>query len=227
MTCSILWAALLLPALTFGQQIRFPPTPDEDPVKGLNENCFLSAYGHPTEQDQQLFIQTLRPYVDSIAKANALPPSAIMAMTILESGFGFTRTGYYANNLFGIKVFTTDTVQAFVLKGQPDENNGKNIRIIRRTDKGQFIYDETIRTDNRYIKFSTRQNCVRYLTNTLLQKPRYKPAQVKYQNNLKKGMDEQEAALIYAYDIAQAGYNHKGGAYYRSAIEKVIKKYKI
>lgn len=217
----------ILPTLAFGQSISFPPTPNEDAVNGLNDNCYLSATGHPTEKEKRDFISTLKPYVDSISKLSNLPPKTIMAMAILESGFGFTRTGYYANNIFGIKIFKTDSINTYVLKGQPDEHNGINIKIISKTPKGQLIFDETVRTDNRYRKFSSKQECIFYLTNTLLQNTRYKPASVNYKNNLNKGMSDLEASLIYAFEIANSGYNHLGGEYYRTKIERVIKQYEL
>lgn len=218
---------LILPTITFGQTISFPPTPNENDSRGLNDNCYLSAIGHPTEKEKQDFIFTLNPYVDSISKLSNLPPKTIMAMTILESGFGFTRTGYYANNLFGIKVFTSDSIKVYVLKGQPDENNGKNIKVIRKTLKGELVYDEKIRNDNRYRKFVSKQEGVFYLTNTLLQNTLYKQASTNYKSNLSNGMTELEASLNYAFEIAKSGYNHHGGKFYRNAIEKVIKLYKL
>jgi uncharacterized FlgJ-related protein len=150
-----------------------------------------------------------------------------MAMTILESGLGFTRTGYYANNLFGIKKTTTDSINVYVLKGQPDESEKKNVTIVKKLASKQLIFDETSRTDNRYRKFSSKQECVFYLTNILLQNSKYKPASNNYINNLKKGILEDEASLIYAFEIAKFGYCHLGGDYYRNAINKVIKQYKL
>jgi flagellum-specific peptidoglycan hydrolase FlgJ len=218
---------IITPIVTIGQSLSFPPTPNEDLITGKNSNCYLAAIGHPTPQEKQKFIDGLKSYADSISLKTNLPPKTIMAMTILESGFGFTRTGYFANNLFGIKIFTTDSVNVYVLKGQPDENNGKNIQIIKRTKKGEIIYNESIRTDNRYRKFQSKKESIFYHTNTLLQNTRYRFASTKYINNIQKGVSELEASLIYAFDIASHGYNHLGGDYYRKAIEKVIKQYKL
>lgn len=217
---------ILFPAVMYGQGLKFPPTPNEDKVNGLNDNCYLSAIGHPTDPERKAFISSLQPYVDSICPALNLPKKTIMAMLILEAGFGYTRTGYFANNLGGVKVWTTDTVNVYVLKGQPDENDGKNT-IIGKTQNGQLLFDETKRPDNRYRKFATKQDFVLYLASVLLQNKRYKPASVNYHKNIGKGMPEMEASLQYAYQLAALGYNHHGGDYYRNAIEKVIKQYKL
>jgi flagellum-specific peptidoglycan hydrolase FlgJ len=218
---------IIAPIVTFGQSLSFPPTPTEDFINGRNNNCYSAAIGHPTPTEKQQFIESLKNYADSISLKTNLPPKTIMAMAILESGFGFTRTGYFANNLFGIKIFTTDSVNVYVLKGQPDENNGKNIQILKKTKKGEIIFNESIRTDNRYRKFQSKKESIFYHTNTLLQNSRYQFASTNYINNIKKGVSELEASLIYAFDIASHGYNHLGGDYYRKAIEKVIKQYKL
>jgi hypothetical protein len=218
---------LLFPAVTFGQNISFPPTPNEDDTKGLNDNCYLSAVGHPTVKEKNEFINSLKPYVDSICPKLNLPKKTIMAMLILEAGYGFTRTGYYANNLGGVKKWTTDTANVYVLEGQPDENDGK-CKVIRKTKNGQIIFDEMNRPDNRYRKYNSKQDFVLYLTSELLQNKRYKPYSNNYFNNLNNGISENEASLIYAFELAQYGkYNHHGGKYYRTAIDNVIKSYKL
>lgn len=211
----------------FGQNIKFPATPNEDKINGLNDNCYLSAIGHPTSLEKKEFINSLKPYVDSICPQLNLPKKAIMAMLILESGFGFTRTGYFANNLGGVKKWTTDTTGVYVLKGQPDENNGKN-KILEKTKTGQIIFDELNRPDNRYRIFSSKQDFVLYLTSELLQNKNYKPYSINYSNNIKKGVSEDEASLIYVFEIAEYGkYFHLGGDVYKDKIKKVIKQYKL
>lgn len=227
MTRQFILLLLMFPFFVFGQNISFPPTPNEDEIKGLNNNCYLSAIGHPTQKEKTEFINLLKPYVDSICPKLNLPKKTIMAMLILEAGFGFTRTGYYANNLGGVKKWTKDTANVYVLKGQPDENEGK-CKVIRKTKNGQLIFDELDRPDNRYRKFNSKQDFVLYLTSELLQNKRYKPYSDNYTKNLNKGISEIEASLIYAFELAELGkYNHHGGKYYRNAIEKIIKSYKL
>lgn len=139
---------IILPAIIFAQNIKFPPTPIEDSINGRNENCYLTAIGHPTEIEKIEFINSLYPFVKTICPKLNLPSKTVMAMLILESGFGFTRTGYYANNLGGVKKWTKDTANVYVLKGQPDENNG-NSKILMKTKKEEIIFDELNRIDNR------------------------------------------------------------------------------
>jgi hypothetical protein len=227
MNIKLFFVTILFPTFLFGQSIKFPPTPNEDKINGLNDNSYSPAIGHPTIAEKNEFINLLKPYVDSICPKLNLPKKTIMAMLILEAGFGFTRTGYFANNLGGVKKWTKDTVGVYVLKGQPDENSGKN-KVLEKTKTGQLIFDEVNRPDNRYRIFLSKQAFVLYLTSEFLQNNRYKPYSIKYLNSLNKGISENEASLIYAFEIAEYGkYNHHGGKYYRTTIEKVIKQYKL
>lgn len=62
-----------------GQTIKFPPTPNEDEVNGLNENCYSIAIDHPTIPEKNEFINSLKPHVDSIAPKMNLPKKTIIA----------------------------------------------------------------------------------------------------------------------------------------------------
>jgi hypothetical protein len=45
-------------------------------------------------------------------------------MACVEGGYGFTRSAYYANNIFGIKIRAQNPASGWQLKEQPDENEG-------------------------------------------------------------------------------------------------------
>lgn len=203
------------------QTIRFPPTPNEDVVNGRNSNCYLSAINHPTASEKEAFINSVKGFIDSICQIEQLPPKTILAMAIVESGYGFTRTAYYANNFFGIKVFTTDTTKAYVLKGQPDE--GVKNKVIKSFGEDRVVVDESKRTDNRYRIFTDRQACIQYLVYKILLRDRYIGAAHVYRENLQtKTLSDREASLQYAFSIGQKGYHHLGGKYYRKNIEKIF-----
>lgn len=216
---------LLLYAIIFSftasAQLNFPPTPNEDIVKGKNDNCYLSAINHPTAIEKEQFINSIKHFVDSISAKEKLPGKVILAMAILESGYGFTRTAYYANNLFGIKVFTRDTLKTYVLKGQPSE--GVVNKVIKKIAENRVLYDETARVDNRYRVFKDRRECILYLINKLLLGNRYISVTKKFQENIRtNALSEREASLTFAFDLAEKGYNHLGGKHYRKEIEKII-----
>lgn len=203
------------------QTVKFPPTPNEDAVNGRNDNCYLSAIDHPAAIEKAQFIESVSGFIDSVCNKEKLPAKTILAMAIAESGYGFTRTAYYANNLFGIKVFTRDTIAAYVLRGQPSE--GVNNKALKRLGENRVIFNESIRVDNRYRVFTDRPACIQYLVYKILLGKRYIGAAERYRENIRNNiLSEREASLQYAFDIAEKGYNHLGGKYYRKGIEKIF-----
>jgi hypothetical protein len=205
----------------FAQKIAFPPTPNEDSIKGLNSNCYLAAIGHPSKIEKQNYINKLKPIIDSIASLNGIPQKTILAMAILESGCGYTRIGYYANNLFGLKKSMSETLPTYQLKGQPNENDG--VIPIKSYGADRDIFKEEKRVDNRYKKFASQKECIAYLLNIFLKMKRYLPAIEKYKKNIANNVGLDEASLRYAFDIGEAGYFHLGGEDYRKKIEEVFK----
>ena len=174
-------------------------------------------------------LQTVKTsFIDEISvyakEANAkwgIPTSAIIGMAIVESGYGTTRIAVNANNLFGIKVWMTNPSHGWQLKGQPDENNG-TVPVLADYGTDRIIYDEAKRVDNWYRMFANRKEAVNYLAGTLLLNQRYGFAKTNYENNLKKGWSYEQASKQYIYEIANAGYNHLGGDYYRNIIGNVM-----
>ena len=79
-----------------------------------------------------------------------------MAMAATESGYGYSRNAVFANNFFGIKQWWGNESNAYQLKGQPDEYEGK-VAILKKSDDGQIIYDENRRPDNWYRRFNSRR----------------------------------------------------------------------
>jgi hypothetical protein len=90
--------------------------------------CYSAQPGHPTDAEKSAFIRATAPSAQAAEHTGGPPAAGLLAMSALESGFGFTRTALFANNLFGWK-FTgqaaADGRQAWVLTCQPasDPNN--------------------------------------------------------------------------------------------------------
>ncbi|WP_225223774.1 S-layer homology domain-containing protein [Solibacillus merdavium] len=151
-------------------------------------------------------------------KANekwGIPASAIIGMAIIESGYGTTRIAINANNLFGIKVWGYNPENAWQLQGQPDEDY-ERVPVLADYGEDRKIYDESKRRDNWYRAFSTYKEAVNYLAGNLLLNQRYLFAKTNYDKRIKKGWSFDRASKEYLYDIANAGYNHLGGDYYRN-----------
>ena len=67
--------------------------------------CFEPQPGHPTEAERKAFVEEVAPLATRAEERHGVPATAIMAMTILESGYGWTRLAQNTNNLLGWKYF--------------------------------------------------------------------------------------------------------------------------
>ncbi|GAE26473.1 hypothetical protein JCM9140_2542 [Halalkalibacter wakoensis JCM 9140] len=206
---SFLSIILVLSLFTLGSQSAyatlFDPVPFENRNLGKNSNAYNPMTVRPTLQQQERFIKEVAPYAVRASEQWGVPASAIIGMAILESGYGTTRTAYYANNLFGIKIWGYNPQGAWQLKGQPDEDFERPVRILESLGPDRLIFDESQRRDNWYRQFNSYQDAVNFLAGTLLQNHRYGFAREKYQSNLENDMSIENASRQYLFDIAHAG----------------------
>lgn len=214
--------ATLLPVA--GQPaLPFPPVPAENRQKGKNDHAYLCAIGHPTPQEKAAFLEEVKPITVELRHLHGVHASALIGMAVQESCYGYTRTGVYANNYFGIKKWIDKPEGTYQLIGQPDEDKGK-VRVIERLPNGQKIFDETKRKDNRYRTFASKGDAMRYLVEEIFlhkQKP-YLQVVEKYRARIQRGMPSKEASRTFLCELAAAGYNHQGCTYYRKAVGAVI-----
>lgn len=211
--------------------LRFPPTPNEDPF-GKNQNVYATAIGHPTADEAKGFIADISQDAQFLSRKYQIPASIVIAMAALESGYGFSRNAVYANNFLGIKQWKGNNSNAYQLKGQPDEHEGK-VQILKITDEGQYIYDEDNRPDNWYKRFNSRADCMTFLVEEIflhktgLWKRDYSDIPRFYQGQIAEGVDKYSAAYTFVYAIGEKGYSHKGGKYYADRIMKLVDKYNL
>lgn len=66
--------------------------------------CYGTKPGHPTAEEKMAFIREVSQLAINTEKKHGVPASALAAMAIGESGYGWTRVALHANNLFGWKV---------------------------------------------------------------------------------------------------------------------------
>ena len=202
------------------------PLPFEDAKLGRNSNAYLSTYSNISTQMKEDFINKISiPAMDASEKWG-IPASAIMGMAILESGYGTTRIAIHANNFFGVKVWGYNPKNAWQLKGQPDEDY-EPVPVLVDYGYDRKIFDESKRRDNWYRKFDSHKEAVDYLAGNLLLNQRYGFAKTNYEERIKKGWSLEKAAKEYLYDIAEAGYYHMGGEYYRNKVGKVIDEWNL
>ena len=65
--------------------------------------CYGTKPGHPTWEERVAFVREISELAVKAEKAHGVPASALAAMAIAESGYGWTRIALEANNLFGWK----------------------------------------------------------------------------------------------------------------------------
>ncbi|OIJ21662.1 hypothetical protein BKP45_02765 [Anaerobacillus alkalidiazotrophicus] len=200
----------------------FRPLPFEDAELGRNSHAYLGRIQAPTDQERETFVNQITEYGIQASKQYGMPASAIIGMSIIESGYGTTRTAHFANNLFGIKVWGFNPPNAWQLIGQPDEDFDRAIPVIAKYGSDRIVFDETQRQDNWYRKFDSYEHSVQFLTGTLLVNQRYHFAIDNYQNRIANGWDVKDASKEYLYEIANAGYNHLGGDYYRDVVSRLM-----
>lgn len=252
----LLGVSVLFPRFVIAQ-VRFEPLPYQDHVNGRNSYAYNAAIGKPeNDSERQAFIDKIKPFAIAAQKNTQVPACAIGGMAALESGYGFTQTAYFANNIFGIKVWTKkDAPNTWQLKGQPDEDAGK-VKIIKNYgigDSGKvrkeclypnlkkenincLVFGEEGRKDNRYRKFLDFAAAINYLAGTTLQRDKYKRALNKYLNNRQKGQNATEACKQYIYDIVEkivvqgkeyGGYSHIGGEAYLRKVTPILDRWEL
>jgi hypothetical protein len=103
-------------------------TLDTDPdchVKSWNP--YNPMPGHPTPAERAAFIEKVVPLAKEAEAKYGVPAAALAAMSMAESGYGWTRTSLNANNLFGFK-YSQRAAQAgfgkYVLPCQPAWDKG-------------------------------------------------------------------------------------------------------
>ena len=200
---------------------KINPVPFEDAQLGRNSNAYLSTYSNVSTQMKESFINKISIPAMEANEKWGIPASAIIGMAILESGYGTTRIAIHANNFFGIKVWGYNPKNAWQLKGQPDEDY-EPVPVLVDYGYDRKIFDESKRRDNWYRKFNSSKEAVDYLAGNLLLNSRYRFAKTNYEQRIKNGWSLEKAAKEYLYDIAEAGYNHLGGEYYRNKVGKII-----
>jgi hypothetical protein len=217
----------IVPNLLKKNGLAFSPVPAEDAINGKNDNVYNTATGHPTAAESKKFMDEISGDAMELSDQYNVPASVIMAMCALESGYGYSRTAVFANNFFGIKQWNGNSSNAFQLIGQPDENDGF-AKVIRKTESGQLIYDETKRPDNWYKLFRSRRESMEFLVEEVFLhktgqwKKDYSDIVKTYQRNIAAGIEKKEAAYTFIYALGDKGYCHKGGKYYFDRMVKVM-----
>lgn len=152
-------------------------------------DCYAPATGHPTSAEKTSFVNAITPIARLAEKRYGTPAAGMTAIACNESGFGWTRIAYFANNYYGFK-YTSSTQSGgrtyYVLANQPASD-----------------------PNNKYIKFCDMRDCVMFVANRLATatSPNYKAVTDKYKADIANGVNVQTAVNTWVSGIQQAGYN--------------------
>ena len=156
-------------------------------VKDSHWGCYDARPGHPTLAERTSFIDNLVSIALDAERHGGPPAAGLLAMSALESGFGWTRTAMFANNLFGWKFVSAAGAGgrgSWTLACQPASD-----------------------PNNRYVVFRNHHDSLAFVAERLKSNTRYADVTRRYHSDRATGMETKVAVARWIKDIAAAGYN--------------------
>ncbi|HZH77595.1 MAG TPA: glucosaminidase domain-containing protein [Archangium sp.] len=150
-------------------------------------DCYAPQPGHPTSAEKTAYIEELKVYAQEAEARWGTPAAALLAMAANESGYGFTRIGLYANNLYGWKWTNSEAAGGrapYVLACQPSWD-----------------------PNNKYVSVKDRRDAVHFIGMKLATLARYKPVTERYVSDIRGGVAVTTAINRWVQGIQTAGYN--------------------
>jgi hypothetical protein len=164
-------------------------------VQAEEWGCYDPQPGHPTAAEKESFIEEIRRLTPAAEQKYGVPASALAAMAIIESGYGWTRTAQQANNLFGWKFVSSASAGrrgSYTLECQPPEDK-----------------------NNHYVTFASHAEAIAFVAQKLASMAIYKPATDAYRSARTRGADIPTITRSWIVSIAQH-YNWKPQQYVES-----------
>lgn len=150
-------------------------------------DCYAPQPGHPTSAEKTAFVNEISVYAREAETTWGPPAAALVAMACNESGYGFTRIGLYANNLFGWKYYGSVSAggrSPYTLSCQPSWD-----------------------PNNQYVSFPDRRDCVMFVAMKLATMAIYKDDTDRYISDIRGGVSTTTAVNRWVQGIASSGYN--------------------
>lgn len=127
--------------------------PGSDALALEDDMCYSPQSGHPTANDRSHWISTSLAYAQEAESLYGTPAGVLLAMSAVESGYGWTKTALNANNPFGFKYTNSDAAGGrgfYTLTCQPaaDQNN-KYIMFANMREAFLFVA-ERLAVNSRY-----------------------------------------------------------------------------
>jgi hypothetical protein len=155
--------------------------------------------GHPTAAEKRAFVGEVGRLATRAEERHGVPATAITAMAILESGYGWTRLAQNTNNLLAWKYFSGASA------GERD------FWVLECPEKG---------TSDRFIVFRDRAEAVEFVANQLASSDNYRADTERYRRDRASGMNVVEAVNRWVDGIADP-YSSQPEAY-RTAVRQIL-----
>ncbi|MGI5863652.1 MAG: Ig-like domain-containing protein [Myxococcales bacterium] len=163
------------------------PAVDENKQGATDWGCYSPKPGHPTVAEKDTFVSAIAVFAKDAERTYGPPAAALIAMACNESGFGWTRIGLEANNLYGWKWYSSSSADgrdSWTLTCQP-------------------AWDP----NNKYVVFEDYRDSVLFVASKLATLSWYKPVTERYKQDVANGVEIRTAVNRWVAGIQQAGYN--------------------
>jgi flagellum-specific peptidoglycan hydrolase FlgJ len=164
---------------------------------GAQWGCYGTKPGHPTPEERAAFIREVSELAVKAEARHGVPASALAAIAIAESGYGYTRLALHANNLFGWKFLS------------------------RSAAEGRKAYFVTCRQRKRvndgFIAFGTRAESFDYVAAKLATLDKYRGHTEAYKAARQRGEPAESAVKAWLQGIA-ARYSRKPAEFTKKII---------
>lgn len=153
------------------------------------------------------FINDVIPTVSSLCEQYKLPSSVIVAIAILESGYGTSELAINANNYFGLKDWSVNHDDAYYYDKQEE--------------------------GNWYKRFDSKIECIQFFIEEVLLhkngkwKKDYTPIVKEYQLNLYNGISKEKAAMTFVEELIANRYSTLSIDEYSKRISRIILRHKL
>lgn len=143
---------VLLPALVACSSAPEAPSASQAVAEPAEVwGCYELKPGHPTASEQEAFVDEVARLATTAEERYGVPAAALVAIAIVESGYGWTRLALNTNNLFAWKHFpgpATEGRQYWVLECQPDEPGSRFVVFADRAEAVDFVARQLATSDN-------------------------------------------------------------------------------
>ena len=157
--------------------------------------CHGTKPGHPTPAEREAFVREVSELAVKAEKTHGVPASALAAIAIAESGYGYTRIAMHANNLFAWKFVpaAANAVREYVLDCQ------------RRRVKARFA------------AFESKDHAFDFVASNLATLKAYRRHTEAYKAARERGVEPEAAVNEWLQGIARS-YSHKPAEFTRKIV---------